>query len=76
MAFTPRDARIGDGDHGLRESRRSVRRLPVGWSAVRRVFAQSEMSPTSVVVRDVGEDESAQVCLAEHDDVVKALASN
>jgi hypothetical protein len=45
-------------------------------SAVRRVLAQSEMSPTSVVVRDVGEDQSAQVCLAEHDDVVEALASN
>jgi len=30
VALTPRDARIGDGDHRLRESRRSVRRLPVG----------------------------------------------
>ena len=48
----------------------------LNWSAVRRVFAQSEMRPTSVVVRHLGGEHSAQMNLAEHDDVVQALASN
>jgi hypothetical protein len=44
--------------------------------AVRRVFAQSEMRPTSVVVRHVCREQTAQMTLAEHDDMVEALASN
>src|SRR5438067_3407020 len=45
-------------------------------SAVGRVLAQSEMRPTSVIVRHVGGEQSAQMRLAEHDDVVETLASN
>jgi hypothetical protein len=45
-------------------------------SVVRRVFAQSEMGPTSVVIHAVRRKQPAQVCLTEDADVIKALSPN
>ena len=41
---------------------------------VRRIFAQRQMGPDVVVIRSISFERPAQVGLAEHHDVVEALA--
>ena len=40
------------------------------------VFVQLQVSPDSVVIRDVSFEDAAEVSLAEHDHVVETLASD
>jgi hypothetical protein len=47
---------------------------PLYGSEVRRIFVQGQMSPDSIVISGVCLEDAAQVGLAEHDGVIKALA--
>ena len=47
-------------------------RMPELW----RVLVQGKMSPNLVVVRSIGFKDSAQLCLADHDYMIQAVAAD
>ena len=46
------------------------------WPSVRRVLVEREMSSSAVIVREVRGQDASQMPLAEHDDMLQALASH
>jgi hypothetical protein len=70
----PRNARIDDGVHRLREATRPCRLGPFDRPHVGRVLVEREMGSCAVIIREVCGQSATQVPLTENDDVVEALA--
>ena len=49
---------------------------PLDWSSFGRIFIQSQVGSTSVIVDKVGSEQALEVTLVEHYDVIQTIASD